>query len=157
MLQAYWWPGNIRELENLIERLVAISDKSGSPRTTCRSSSVIAELDAQTASGESLFDEAMRAFERNFILRALEKNGWNVTGDGALPGPAALTLKFKMERLDMRELAEDGCGAACREREPERRARRPPARLRLRARQARPRRLLPRQDRVLERLRRCAP
>jgi len=26
-LQAYWWPGNIRELENLIERLVAITDK----------------------------------------------------------------------------------------------------------------------------------
>ncbi len=27
ILGAYWWPGNIRELENLIERLVAISDK----------------------------------------------------------------------------------------------------------------------------------
>src|SRR6187431_77021 len=27
MLKRYWWPGNIRELENLIERLVAVSDK----------------------------------------------------------------------------------------------------------------------------------
>ena len=27
ILSAYWWPGNIRELENLIERLVAVSDK----------------------------------------------------------------------------------------------------------------------------------
>ena len=27
MLKTYWWPGNIRELENLIERLVAVSDK----------------------------------------------------------------------------------------------------------------------------------
>ena len=27
ILQSYWWPGNIRELENLIERLVAVSDK----------------------------------------------------------------------------------------------------------------------------------
>src|SRR5580765_8811174 len=27
MLRKYWWPGNIRELENLIERLVAVSDK----------------------------------------------------------------------------------------------------------------------------------
>ena len=27
MLKQYWWPGNIRELENLIERLVAVSDK----------------------------------------------------------------------------------------------------------------------------------
>ena len=27
ILASYWWPGNIRELENLIERLVAVSDK----------------------------------------------------------------------------------------------------------------------------------
>src|ERR671937_584545 len=27
MLKKYWWPGNIRELENLIERLVAVNDK----------------------------------------------------------------------------------------------------------------------------------
>src|SRR5712675_950141 len=27
MFRKYWWPGNIRELENLIERLVAVSDK----------------------------------------------------------------------------------------------------------------------------------
>src|SRR5207237_4275516 len=27
VLKKYWWPGNIRELENLIERLVAVSDK----------------------------------------------------------------------------------------------------------------------------------
>ena len=27
LLQSHWWPGNIRELENLIERLVAITDK----------------------------------------------------------------------------------------------------------------------------------
>ena len=27
ILSSYWWPGNIRELENLVERLVAVSDK----------------------------------------------------------------------------------------------------------------------------------
>ena len=27
LLLSYWWPGNIRELENLIERLVAVGDK----------------------------------------------------------------------------------------------------------------------------------
>src|SRR4029078_5294387 len=27
VLKKYWWPGNIRELETLIERLVAVSDK----------------------------------------------------------------------------------------------------------------------------------
>ena len=28
ILASYWWPGNIRELENLIERLVAVTDTS---------------------------------------------------------------------------------------------------------------------------------
>ncbi len=39
MLSHYYWPGNIRELENLIERLVAVTPTSGSPTRTCRSSS----------------------------------------------------------------------------------------------------------------------
>jgi transcriptional regulator with GAF, ATPase, and Fis domain len=38
-------------------------------------------------------------------LRALEKNGWNVTGTARHLGLPLSTLKFKMERLDVRELA----------------------------------------------------
>jgi hypothetical protein len=30
----------------------------------------------------------MTAFERNLLIRALEKNGWNVTGHGAVPRAA---------------------------------------------------------------------
>ena len=39
-LKGYWWPGNIRELENLIERLVAGPTSRGSPTSICPSSSM---------------------------------------------------------------------------------------------------------------------
>jgi len=111
MLQSYWWPGNIRELENLIERLVAITDKEWLTEDDLPFEFLFAQLDAQPQGGESLFDEACKHFERNFILRALEKNGWNVTGTARYLGLPLSTLKFKMDRLEVRELAKKLRGA----------------------------------------------
>jgi len=104
-LQAYWWPGNIRELENLIERLVAITDKQWLTEEDLPFEFLFAQIEAEPDSASSLFDDACRHFERNFILRALEKNGWNVTGTARHLGLPLSTLKFKMDRLDVRELA----------------------------------------------------
>jgi two-component system NtrC family response regulator len=104
-LQSYWWPGNIRELENLIERLVAITDREWLTEEDLPFEFVFAQLDAAPNAAATLFEEATRAFERNFILRALEKNGWNVTGTARYLGLPLSTLKFKMDRLEVRELA----------------------------------------------------
>ncbi len=104
MLQSYWWPGNIRELENLIERLVAITDKNWITDEDLPFDFVFAQLDREPSKEASLWEEATRAFERNFILRALEKNGWNVTGTARYLGLPLSTLKFKMTRLDVRDL-----------------------------------------------------
>ena len=105
MLTAYWWPGNIRELENLVERLVAITDKSWITEDDLPFEFRMAELDRDERKGESLFQEAMTAFERNLLIRALEKNGWNVTGTARYLGLPLSTLKFKLEKLDVREFA----------------------------------------------------
>jgi DNA-binding NtrC family response regulator len=105
MLGAYWWPGNIRELENLIERLVAITDKTWITEDDLPFEFRMAELDRDERTGESLFQEAMTAFERNLLVRALEKNGWNVTGTARYLGLPLSTLKFKLEKLDVREFA----------------------------------------------------
>jgi DNA-binding NtrC family response regulator len=106
ILANYWWPGNIRELENLIERLVAVGDKEWITDEDLPYEFHFAQLDqAEGAGGESLFQEATNTFERNFILRALEKSGWNVTATARHLGIPLSTLKFKMDRLDIRELA----------------------------------------------------
>ena len=89
MLKRYWWPGNIRELENLIERLVAVSDKDYITEEDLPLEFHFAQLEPQGARTDSLFEDATNTFERNFILRALEKCGWNVTGDRRIPRRAA--------------------------------------------------------------------
>jgi two-component system NtrC family response regulator len=106
ILQAYWWPGNIRELENLIERLVAVSDKSWITDEDLPYELHVARLDSQQSSaGENLLERALATFERNYLVRALEKSGWNVSATSRALGIPLSTLKFKMDKLEIRELA----------------------------------------------------
>jgi transcriptional regulator with PAS, ATPase and Fis domain len=108
MLKKYWWPGNIRELENLIERLVAVSDKDYISEEDLPLEFHFAQLEPRERGergDESLFEEATNTFERNFILRALEKCGWNVTATADYLGVPLSTLKYKMDKLDVRQLA----------------------------------------------------
>jgi two-component system, NtrC family, response regulator AtoC len=105
VLQAYWWPGNIRELENLIERLVAVTDKDWITDEDLPYELHVAQLDTEGPAGENLLDRAVSTFERNFIVRALEKSSWNVTATARALGIPLSTLKFKMDRLEIRELA----------------------------------------------------
>jgi transcriptional regulator with PAS, ATPase and Fis domain len=106
ILSSHWWPGNIRELENLIERLVAVSEKEWLTDEDLPLEYHFARLDsAPSARGETLFQEALDTFERNFILRALEKSDWNVTATAKYLGLPLSTLKHKMSRLDLRDIA----------------------------------------------------
>jgi two-component system NtrC family response regulator len=106
VLANYWWPGNIRELENLIERLVAVSDKEWVTDEDLPYEFHVAQLDTVAPSSENLLDMALTTFERNFILRALERNGWNVTATARALGIPLSTLKFKMDKLDVRKIAQ---------------------------------------------------
>jgi DNA-binding NtrC family response regulator len=105
ILGAYWWPGNIRELENLIERLVAVTDKDWITDEDLPYEFHVAQLDSEGPTTENLLERAVSTFERNFIIRALEKGGWNVTATAKALGIPLSTLKFKMDRLEIRELA----------------------------------------------------
>ena len=105
ILSTYWWPGNIRELENLMERLVAVTDKEWITEEDLPLEYHFARLDSSPHEGETLFQEACDTFERNFILRALEKSDWNVTATARYLGLPLSTLKHKMARLDVRDIA----------------------------------------------------
>jgi len=105
VLQAYAWPGNIRELENVIERLVAVNDKDVIDAEDLPYEYHLAPLVAPQNDGGGLLDRACETFERNYILKALEQSGWNVTATARTLGVPLSTLKHKMERLDIREIA----------------------------------------------------
>ena len=111
MLKQYFWPGNIRELENLIERLVAVSDKEYISEEDLPLEFHFAQLEPRGGHSENLFEEATNTFERNYILRALEKCGWNVTATAEYLGIPLSTLKYKMDKLDVRQIAKRLRGA----------------------------------------------
>ena len=111
LLKKYWWPGNIRELENLVERLVAVSDKEYISEEDLPLEFHFAQLEPKGEHTDNLFEDATNTFERNFILRALEKCGWNVTGTSEYLGIPLSTLKYKMDKLDVRHIAKRLRGA----------------------------------------------
>jgi len=94
-LEAYGWQGNVRELENVIERAVILS--AGGPLDIPQK--LLAAGQAAAAHSTGL---ALREVEREHLLRVLEQTGWQVEGpSGAarLLGLAPSTLRSKMQRL----------------------------------------------------------
>ncbi len=94
MLSKYHWPGNIRELENLIERSVILSQ---GPDLHVPSG----ELKI-TASGPSNGVATLEAAEREHILRALQEAHWVIggpSGAAARLGMKRTTLQSKIRKL----------------------------------------------------------
>jgi DNA-binding NtrC family response regulator len=104
ILSNYWWPGNVRELENLIERLVAVCDKDWITDEDLPYEIHVAQLDREGPATENLLDRAIWTFERNFVIRALEKSRWSVKETARALGIPLSTLKFKMDRLEIKDV-----------------------------------------------------
>ena len=104
-LKEYRWPGNVRELENLVERLVAVCEKDWITADDLPFEYQLARISAEANEREDLLQAACDTFERNFILRALERTEWNVSAASRYLGVPLSTLKHKMGRLEIRELA----------------------------------------------------
>jgi formate hydrogenlyase transcriptional activator len=93
-LERYHWPGNIRELENLIERAVILSP---SPVLHIPLSELKSNPDGQTT-GLATLAEA----EKDHILRALEESEWVLGGPkgaAAMLGMKRTTLQSRMQKL----------------------------------------------------------
>ena len=65
----------------------------------------LARISSENKDSEDLLQSACDSFERTFILRALERTDWNVSGASRYLGVPLSTLKHKMGRLEIRELA----------------------------------------------------
>ena len=105
VLHRYKWPGNIRELQNLAERMVAVCDKTEITEADLPLEVQLAALDAREADpADSLLDQAVAAFERSYLLKALEKEDWNVAGTARQLRLPLSTLKHRMARLGLNEV-----------------------------------------------------
>ncbi len=101
-LESHDFPGNVRELENMIERAFALSSSpiigaSDLPevRTEGRPAEAPSELPAE---GIDL-DRAMSDYERTWVLRALERAGGVRKRAAALLGISFRSLRYRLEKL----------------------------------------------------------
>ncbi len=105
-LVRYDWPGNIRELQNVIERAVIIS--SGPvlkvPLSDLKSRVAVTAPVAEPAAGRDMRG-LLEETERKQILAALEQANWIVAGPNgaaALLGMKRSTLQSRMQKLGIR-------------------------------------------------------
>jgi transcriptional regulator of acetoin/glycerol metabolism len=94
-LSSYSWPGNIRELQNLIERAVILSNDGVLPNPLPTAET---EQRAATPPGAT----TLRDSERTLILQTLEAVGWVIGGPkgaAAKLGLKRTTLIHKMQKL----------------------------------------------------------
>jgi formate hydrogenlyase transcriptional activator len=99
-LARYTWPGNIRELQNFIERAVILS-----PQSTLRAPT--SELESfQSAKEQNVPMNGLAAVERDHILRALEASNWVISGAAARLGMKRTSLAYRMKKLGIRRSAE---------------------------------------------------
>jgi DNA-binding NtrC family response regulator len=106
-LRSYEWPGNIRELRNVIER-AAIFARGGALEFDLAQNSTSADLTSfgplniDGPEPEYLTESEMRRRERENLLAILEKTGWKIKGiDGAaeLLGVKATTLVARVKKM----------------------------------------------------------
>jgi transcriptional regulator of acetoin/glycerol metabolism len=96
-LVAYNWPGNIRELQNVIERSAILS--SGD---TLIVQEVLGDFGVQNREPARSLTQDLEDVERANILRALEASGWKVKGEGNAASRLGInpnTLRSRMKKL----------------------------------------------------------
>ncbi|MGI9317974.1 MAG: sigma-54 interaction domain-containing protein [bacterium] len=109
ILRQHCWPGNIRELKNVIERSVILSTGSRiNLDLTLTTSSPVEKAQPQTETqsspGDYLTDAEFRKIERENIINVLRHSNWQVWGqDGAAQrlGVKPSTLSYRMKKLDI--------------------------------------------------------
>jgi two-component system nitrogen regulation response regulator NtrX len=94
-LEQHWWPGNIRELRNVVERMAILAQGDLIPPA-----SVPMEIrTARPAVSRGNLRQTRESAERDHILRALEDSEWNVSGAARALGMERTNLHKRIRAL----------------------------------------------------------
>ncbi|MEW6456571.1 MAG: sigma-54 dependent transcriptional regulator [Acidobacteriota bacterium] len=100
LLMEYEWPGNIRELENMIERLVILcKDKIIKPEDL---PPTIIEKTKMESNMPSL-KKSLNEIEKDYISNILNENNWNISKSARILGVERLTLYNKIKKYKLKK------------------------------------------------------
>src|SRR5262249_61135859 len=95
-VEAYSWPGTVRDLSNIVERSVALVEGPTIDDKDLPLDLLLPDPRARTEGSEELpLKEAREQFERQLILQALERAQWNRTQAARSLGMHRNSLKAK--------------------------------------------------------------
>jgi two-component system nitrogen regulation response regulator NtrX len=95
--EVYSWPGNARELRNVVERMAILSHGD-----VLDSTAIPLELKLQRETGaRSSVHEARESAERDHVLRALDESGWNVSSAARALGMERTNLHKRIRALGL--------------------------------------------------------
>jgi DNA-binding NtrC family response regulator len=106
----YDWPGNVRQLRNIIERAVVLTEGDEITLDVLPEELTLNNLQKRGAvqvidDGEDLspsnFKEAKKEFERRYIEKCLDQTGGNITQAAALLGMHRQSLQHKIKELGL--------------------------------------------------------
>ncbi|HQA12024.1 helix-turn-helix domain-containing protein, partial [Zoogloea sp.] len=109
-LKAYAFPGNVRELENILERALALSSGNAIEAEDLLlnpDDMGEANLSAPATPGKADLQDYLDEVERHVIADALEKAGGNRTAAARALGVTFRSLRYRLERLGIKEPTRD--------------------------------------------------
>lgn len=98
-LQAYSFPGNVRELENILERAMALCNDNTIEVSDLHLPQANEQLPLEPQTTNFDLDSNLQEHEKELILNALEKTKWNRTAAARLLGISFRTLRYRLKKL----------------------------------------------------------